>query len=58
MASVILRTDGSSNFARGKRWGTFPSVSAGWVVSNEDFMEKHARLDGLLEDPCSWAQER
>ena len=39
MASVILRTDGSSNFARGKRWGTFPSVSAGWVVSNEDFME-------------------
>jgi TonB-linked SusC/RagA family outer membrane protein len=39
MASVVMRADGSSNFARGKRWGYFPSVSAGWVVSNESFME-------------------
>jgi TonB-linked SusC/RagA family outer membrane protein len=37
MLSLILRADGSSNFARGHRWGIFPSVSAGWVVSNEDW---------------------
>jgi len=39
MASVVLRADGSSNFAKGHRWGWFPSVSAGWVLSNEKFME-------------------
>ncbi|NGM66313.1 TonB-dependent receptor [Sphingobacterium sp. SGR-19] len=33
-----LRTDGSSRFMTGKsRWGTFPSVSAGWKISSEDF---------------------
>jgi TonB-linked SusC/RagA family outer membrane protein len=37
MLSLILRHDGSSNFMRGHRWGTFPSVSAGWVMSNEDW---------------------
>ena len=39
MATVLMRADGSSNFARGNRWGLFPSVSAGWVVTNEAFME-------------------
>lgn len=35
-----LRTDGSSRFMAGKsRWGTFPSVSAGWKVSSEDFYD-------------------
>ena len=36
--SATLRADGSSNFARGHRWGIFPSVSAGWVISNENWM--------------------
>ncbi|MDR3059861.1 MAG: TonB-dependent receptor [Prevotella sp.] len=31
------RYDGTSKFARGNRWGTFPSFSAGWNVSHEDF---------------------
>ncbi|HHJ10611.1 MAG TPA: SusC/RagA family TonB-linked outer membrane protein, partial [Bacteroidetes bacterium] len=31
------RYDGSSRFAPGKRWGFFPSVSAGWVFSKENF---------------------
>ena len=35
MATVIMRADGSSNFARGHRWGYFPSVSAGWNVTEE-----------------------
>ena len=39
MLSLILRRDGSSNFARGHRWGTFPSVSAGWVITNEDWFD-------------------
>jgi len=36
------RYDGSSRFSqlRGKQWGFFPSVSAGWVLSKEKFMEK------------------
>lgn len=36
--SVSYRADGSSYFARGKKWGRFPSVSAGWVISKEKFM--------------------
>ncbi len=39
LASVVSRYDGSSNFARGNRWGFFPSISAGWVLSEEEFME-------------------
>lgn len=34
-----LRADGSSKFAPGKRWGYFPSVSAGWRISQERFMD-------------------
>ncbi len=34
-----VRTDGSSRFARGYKWGVFPSVSLGWVMSNESFMQ-------------------
>lgn len=39
MATVLMRADGSSTFARGHRWGYFPSASAGWVITNEDFMQ-------------------
>lgn len=35
-----LRADGSSRFAPGKRWGYFPSVSAGWRISEENFMRQ------------------
>jgi TonB-linked SusC/RagA family outer membrane protein len=56
MATIIMRADGSSNFARGKRWGTFPSVSAGWVLSNEAFMEElQGKLD-FLKLRASWGQ--
>lgn len=33
-----LRADGSSKFAPGHRWGYFPSISAGWRISEENFM--------------------
>ena len=39
MINATLRADGSSKFAPGHRWGWFPSVSAGWNISNEKFME-------------------
>lgn len=35
-----LRADGSSKFAPDKRWGYFPSVSAGWRISEENFMRE------------------
>lgn len=34
-----VRRDGSSRFSKAYRWGTFPSFSAGWVVTKEKFME-------------------
>ncbi|MDE5987819.1 MAG: TonB-dependent receptor [Duncaniella sp.] len=34
-----VRRDGSSRFAHNYRWGTFPSFSAGWVITKEKFME-------------------
>jgi len=36
--SAAIRRDGSSKFGVDRRWGNFPSVSAGWIVSDEDFM--------------------
>ena len=56
MFSAVLRVDGSSNFARGHRWGTFPSVSAGWVVSNEDFMDFSKNWLSFLKIRGSWGQ--
>lgn len=37
--SGTIRRDGSSSFGPGKRWGTFPAVSASWTVTNEAFMK-------------------
>ncbi|MDH6304495.1 TonB-linked SusC/RagA family outer membrane protein [Parabacteroides sp. PF5-5] len=57
MATVTFRADGSSQFARGNRWGYFPSVSAGWVITNENFME--SLRDGGLDFfklRASWGQ--
>jgi TonB-linked SusC/RagA family outer membrane protein len=42
-----LRYDGSSNFGVGHKWGTFPSVSAGWNISNEAFMKNKTFIDNL-----------
>lgn len=37
LAEFNMGFNGSENFPKGKRYGFFPSISAGWVVSNEDF---------------------
>lgn len=56
MATVTMRYDGSSIFNKGHRWGMFPSVSAGWVVSNEKFMENTKSWLDFLKIRASWGQ--
>ena len=56
MAQFTLRADGSSNFARGHRWGYFPSASIGWVVTNEKFMEGTKSWLDFLKFRASWGQ--
>lgn len=56
MATVVMRADGSSKFARGHRWGYFPSVSAGWVVSEEAFMAPTRRFMDFFKIRASWGQ--
>lgn len=52
---VNLRYDGSSRFTEANRWGIFPSVSAGWLISEESFMET-ADFISSLKVRGSWGQ--
>jgi len=45
--TAALRRDGSSRFGTDNRWGNFPSVSAGWLVSDEGFMRNMKSLSFL-----------
>ena len=56
MATVTMRYDGSSIFNKGHRWGVFPSVSAGWVISNEEFMKGASSWLEFLKLRASWGQ--
>ncbi len=47
------RYDGSSAFPPGKRWGSFPSVSAAWVINKESFLADKTNID-LLRIRGSW----
>lgn len=47
LLAASYRADGSSYFAPGKKWGYFPSVSAGWVASEEKFLKKISWLSQL-----------
>ena len=55
LASFTIRRDGSSRFGRNNRYGTFPSVSAGWRISEESFMKGLEWLDNL-KLRASWGQ--
>jgi TonB-linked SusC/RagA family outer membrane protein len=55
LLTLVMRADGSSNFAEGKRWGYFPSVSAGWVLTEEGFMQDLGVFD-FLKLRASWGQ--
>ncbi len=56
MANVTLRADGSSRFAKSHRWGWFPSVSAGWVVTGEKFMDSTRSWLDFFKIRGSWGQ--
>ena len=56
LVSATVRADGSSNFARGHRWGVFPSVSAGWIITNEPWMEGSRSWLDFLKIRASWGQ--
>ena len=55
LASFTIRHDGSSRFGRNNRYGTFPSISAGWRISEENFMKDINWLDNL-KIRASWGQ--
>ena len=55
LASLTMRYDGSSRFGRNNRYGTFPSVSLGWRISEEPFMKGLEWLDNL-KLRASWGQ--
>lgn len=51
-----VRYDGSSKFARGHRWGVFPSFSLGWRISEESFFTKLKEYVSNLKLRASWGQ--
>lgn len=56
LLSANIRRDGSSKFAPQYRWGTFPSVSAGWRVSKEKFFEPISDVVSEFKVRGSWGQ--
>jgi TonB-linked SusC/RagA family outer membrane protein len=54
--SAILRRDASSNFGPNNKWGVFPSVSAGWVLSEESFLNGTVPAINFLKLRASWGQ--
>lgn len=54
LASAVLRRDGSSRFGRNNLYATFPSASAAWVISKEDFF--HQGIVSFLKIRASWGQ--
>ena len=47
MVSVAARTDGSSRLAPGQKWHTYPAVSVGWNIANEQFMKSISQINLL-----------
>jgi TonB-linked SusC/RagA family outer membrane protein len=55
LLNATFRMDGSSIFSKENQWGYFPSVSAGWIVSNEEFL-KDSKVINFLKLRGSWGQ--
>ena len=47
LLNFMIRHDGSSRFVKDLRWGTFPSISGGWIVSNENFFSSVPHVNFL-----------
>ncbi len=56
LVNFIFRYDGSYKFAPENRWGFFPSVSAGWVISSEPFITENAPWLTFLKLRASWGK--
>ena len=58
LLTANFRYDGSDNYAKGNRWGFFPSVSAGWVLSDENFMKniRETIRMNLFKIRASWGK--
>lgn len=55
LLNATIRRDGSSKFAPNNRWGTFGSVGAGWVISDENFMINQERIN-FLKLRAAWGK--
>ncbi|MDQ3536992.1 MAG: SusC/RagA family TonB-linked outer membrane protein, partial [Bacteroidota bacterium] len=55
LVQAILRRDASSRFLTASRWATFPAVSVGWRISQEEFMQGIPYLDDL-KFRAGWGQ--
>jgi len=55
LLNATYRVDGSSIFAKQNEWGYFPSVSGGWIASNEAFL-KDSQVINFLKLRASWGQ--
>jgi TonB-linked SusC/RagA family outer membrane protein len=56
LAEFVWRYDGSFNFPSTHRWGFFPGVSAGWVVSEENFFKENVQFIDRLKIRGSWGK--
>ena len=57
LLTATFRADGSSKFSPNKRWGYFPSVGLGWVVTEEEFMNDKIKHLDYLKVKTSWGQQ-
>lgn len=56
LASATIRRDGSSRFGKDNRYATFPAFSAGWRISQENFMESLNNVISDLKLRAGWGQ--
>lgn len=56
LVQANVRRDGSSRFAKSYRWGTFPSFSAGWAISEENWMQSAKPYLSFLKVRGSWGK--
>ncbi|MBN2274021.1 MAG: TonB-dependent receptor [Bacteroidales bacterium] len=56
LLTVSLRRDGSSRFGKNEHFGYFPAVSAGWVISRENFAQSATSWLNFLKIRASWGQ--
>lgn len=56
LVSASFRRDASSRFGSNNRWGTFPSVSLGWRISDESFFKNHIHVVNDLKLRASWGR--